>query len=100
MSNVCDALSFLLDNIFYSIWHQVVQINSWFQLGTNCAPLVADLFLFFYGRDIMMSLVYDKKAGVLDAYNTTSRYSDDILNITDVYLWHYGKSNIPFRAPT
>ena len=34
----------------------------------------------------MMSLVYDKKTGVLDAYNTTSRYSDDILTITDVYL--------------
>ena len=25
-------------------------------MGTNCAPLVADLFLFCYERDFMMSL--------------------------------------------
>ena len=25
-------------------------------MGTNCAPLVADLFLFCYERDLMMSL--------------------------------------------
>ena len=25
-------------------------------MGTNCAPLVADLFLFYYERDFMMSL--------------------------------------------
>ena len=25
-------------------------------MGSNCAPLVADLFLFYYERDFMMSL--------------------------------------------
>ena len=25
-------------------------------MGTNCAPLVADLFLFCYGRDFMLPL--------------------------------------------
>ena len=50
-------------------------------MGTNCAPLVADLFLFCYERDFMMSLSDDKQADVIDAFNTTSRYLDDILNI-------------------
>ena len=50
-------------------------------MGTNCAPLVADLFLFCYERDFMMSLSGDKQADVIDAINTTSRYLDDILNI-------------------
>ena len=54
-------------------------------MGTNCAPLVADLFLFCYERDFMMSLSDDKQAGVIDAFNTTSRYLDDILNINNVY---------------
>ena len=53
-------------------------------MGTNCAPLVADLFLFCYERDCMMSLSDDKQAGVIDAFNTTSRYLDDILNINNV----------------
>ena len=59
------------------LYRQVVGIP----MGTNCAPLVADLFLFCYERDFMMSLSDDKQADVIDAVNTTSRYLDDILNI-------------------
>ena len=55
-------------------------------MGTNCAPLVADLFLFCYERDFMMSLSDDKQADAIDAFNTTSRYLDDILNINNVYF--------------
>ena len=55
-------------------------------MGTNCAPLVADLLLFCYERDFMMSLSDDKQADVIDAFSTTSRYFDDILNIYKVYF--------------
>ena len=55
-------------------------------MGTNCAPLVADFFLFRYERDFMMSLSDDKQADVIDAFNTTSRYLDDILDINIVYF--------------
>ena len=34
----------------------------------------------------MMSLSDDKKADIIDAFNTTSRYLDDILNINNVYF--------------
>ena len=87
--NVCDALTFLLDNIFIrfgtKLYRQVVGIP----MGTNCAPLVADLFLFCYERDFMMSLSDDKQADVIDAFNTTSRYLDDILNINNVYYTRF-----------
>ena len=83
--NVCYALTFLLYNIFIrfgtKLYRQVVGIP----MGTNCAPLVADLFLFCYERDFMMSLSDDKQDDVIDAFNTTSRYLDDILNI-NVYF--------------
>ena len=55
-------------------------------MGTYCAPLVADLFLFCYERDFMMSLSDDKLADITDAFNTTSRYLDDILNINNDYF--------------
>ena len=56
-------------------------------MGTNCAPLVADLFLLFcYERYFMMSLSDDKQADVIDAFNTTSPYLDGILNINNVYF--------------
>ena len=55
-------------------------------MDTNCAPLVADLFMFCYERDFMMSLSDDKQADIIDAFNTTYRYLDDILNINNVYF--------------
>ena len=55
-------------------------------MGTNCAPQVADLFLFGYERGFVMSLSDDKQADAIDAFNTTSRYLDDILNINNVYF--------------
>ena len=58
-------------------------------MGTNCAPLVADLFLFCYERDFMRSLSDDKQADVIDAFNTTSRYLDDILIILTIWLVKY-----------
>ena len=58
-------------------------------MGTNCAPLAADLFLFCYERVFMMSLSDNKQADIIqfDAFNTTFRYLDDILSL----FWHYGK---------
>ena len=41
-------------------------------MGTNCAPLVADLFLFCYERDFMLSLSEDNQSGVIEAFNSTS----------------------------
>ena len=37
-------------------------------------------------RDFVMSLSDDKQADVIDAFDTTSRYLDDILNINNVYF--------------
>ena len=53
---VGEALTFFLDNIYIrfgsKLYRQIVGIP----MGTNCAPLVADLFLFCYERDFMFSL--------------------------------------------
>ena len=55
-------------------------------MGTNSAPLVANLFLFCYKSDFMMSLSGDKQAEIIHAFNTTSRYLDGIINITLFYV--------------
>ena len=47
-------------------------------MGTNCARLVASLFMLCYQRDFLMSL---SDNGQADIINTTSRYLDHILNI-------------------
>ena len=55
-------------------------------MGTNSAPLVADLFLFCYERDFMTSLSDVKQTEIIEAFKLTSRYLDDILNIDNSYF--------------
>ena len=55
-------------------------------MGTNCAPVVADLFLFCYEKDVMLSLSDDSQSEVIEAFNATSRYLDDLLNIDNNFF--------------
>ena len=55
-------------------------------MGTNCAPLVADLFLFCYERDFMTSLSDVKQTEIIEAFKSTSRYLDDLSNIDNSYF--------------
>ena len=55
-------------------------------MGTNCAPLVADLFLFTYERDFMTSFSDVKQAEIIKAFKSTSRYLYDLLNIDNSYF--------------
>ena len=67
--NVCEALIYLLDNIYIrfgtKLYRQIVGIP----MGTNCAPLVADLFLFYYERDVMTSLSDVKQGEIIEHLN-------------------------------
>ena len=69
---MCDALHYLLDNIFIrfgsKLYRQIVGIP----MGTNCAPLIADLFLFCYEREFMLSLLDKNQAYIIEAFNSTS----------------------------
>ena len=80
-----EALTYILDNIYIrfdtKLYIQIVGIP----MGTNCA-LVAALFLFCYERDFMMSLSDVKQAEIIRAFNATSRYLDDLLNIVNPYF--------------
>ena len=55
-------------------------------MGTNCNPLVADLFLFCYERDFMLSLSGNNQADVVEASNSTSRYLVELLYIDNSYF--------------
>ena len=82
-----DALIYLLDNIYIKFGSKLYRQNVGILMGTNCAPLVADLFLFCYERDFMKSLTKEKRYDLIDAFNSTSRYLDDLLaSIYSIYI--------------
>ena len=75
-----------MDNIYIrfgtKLYRQIVGIP----MCTNCALLVADLFLFYYERNCMKNLSSDNQTDVIKAFNLMSRYSDDLLNIDNPYF--------------
>ena len=83
---VTEALIYLLDNIYIRFGSKLYRQNEDISMGTNFAPLVADLFLFCYERDFMKSLTKEKRYDMIDAFNSTSRYLDDLLNIDDIHF--------------
>ena len=74
---MCEAFIYLLDNIYIrfgtKVYRQIVGIT----VGTNCAPLVADVFLFCF-LHYFASLSDVKQAEIIEAFKSTSRYLDDL----------------------
>ena len=67
--NVCDASSFLLDNIYIRFGNKLNKQIAGIPMGTICASLEADLFLFCYERDFMKNLSSDNQADLIKAFN-------------------------------
>ena len=76
-------LEFLIDNIFVSFGGTLFQQVVGIPMGTNCAPLLADLFLYSYESEFLQKLVKDKKIHEARAFNFTYRYIDDVLSINN-----------------
>ena len=80
---VCEVLTFLLDNIYIrfgaKLYRQIVGIP----MGTNCAPLVADLSFCSVMTETSCCLF---QMLAIEAFNSTSRYLDDLLNIDNNFF--------------
>ena len=58
---VVSMLEFLIDNIFVEFGGRLFQQIVGIPMGTNCAPLLADLFLFSYETELYQTLVKNKE---------------------------------------
>ena len=70
-----------MENIYVQFDGMVYQHIVGIPMGTNCALLIADLFLYCYERDFMSDLQQSKRHYLIDMFNDTSRYLDDIFTI-------------------
>ena len=50
-------------------------------MGTKCAPLIADLLLYWYEKDVRSNLHKSKKLDFVDNFYDSSQHLDDILTI-------------------
>ena len=87
--DIVRMLEFLIDNIFVEcggvIFQQVIGIP----MGTNCAPLLADLFLYSYEAEFIQTLIKSGKRHLAKSFHFTYRYIDDVLSINNPKFGDY-----------
>ncbi|KAK3084986.1 hypothetical protein FSP39_022451 [Pinctada imbricata] len=82
-TDIIQMLNFLIDNIFVVFGGKVFQQIVGIPMGTNCAPLLADIFLYSYEAEFIQSLVSEGKRYLASDFNFTYRYIDDVLSINN-----------------
>jgi hypothetical protein len=76
-------LQFLIDNIFVIFDRLVFQQTVGIPMGTNCAPLLADLFLYSYEVNFIQGLLKKKEKKLPRSFNFTFRYIYDVLSLNN-----------------
>ena len=79
--NIIQMLEFLVDNFFVVFAGKVFQQTFGIPIGTNSAPLLADIFLYSYEADFIQSVRSTGKKHLASRFNLTYRYIDDVLSI-------------------
>ena len=52
-------------------------------MGTNCASLLTDLFLYSYEEDFIQGLLKENKKKLARSFDFTFRYIDDVLSLNN-----------------
>ena len=76
-------LEFLIDNIFAMFGGRGFQQTVDIPMGTNCAPLLADLFLYLYEADFIQGLLKKNEKKIARSFNFTFRYIDNVLSLNN-----------------
>ena len=76
-------VNFLIDNIYVEFGGVIFQQTIGIPMGTNCAPLLADLFLYTYEAEFIKKLLAQKQKNIAQSFNFTYRYIDDVLSLSN-----------------
>ena len=87
--DIIKMLNFLIDNIFVQFGGRLFQQTVGIPMGTNCAPLLADLFLYSYEADFLDGLIKNKDKKLAKSFNFSFRYIDDVLSLNNSRFGDY-----------
>ena len=77
--NICKMMDFLIDNIFVQFGGRLFRQAIGIPMGTNCAPLFADLFLYSYENEFLDNMIRSGQRTLARSINLCYRYIDDLI---------------------
>jgi hypothetical protein len=78
-----------LCNIFDMVGGRVFQQTVGIPMGTNCAHLLTDSFLYSYEAHFIQGIVKNNKKKLIRSFNFTFRYTDDVLLLNNSKFGDY-----------
>ena len=80
VNEICQMIEVLVDNIYVRFGGQLFQQMVGILMGTNCAPLLADLFLYSYENEFFDRLIKEGKRKLARKFSLSYRYIDDLIS--------------------
>ena len=87
-------IDWLIDNTYVTIGNSVFQQVIGIPMGTDCAPYLANLFLYAYEFEFLNSVLKEKDFATLYKFNKCHRYIDDLLAVNNDGVLEETKSRI------
>ena len=82
-------LDIFIDNVFGMIGGHVLLQTVGFLMGTNCAPNLADLFIYSCEAGFILSPLQTKEKRLAQSFCFTFRYIDDVLSLNNCKFGDY-----------
>ena len=77
--NICKMIEFLIDNIFVQFGGYLFRQATGIPMETNCAPLLADLFLYSYENEFLHNMIRSGHRRLARSFNLCHRYIDYLI---------------------
>ena len=71
-----------MDNIYIQVGNKIFRQMIGIPMGTDCASLLANLFLFYYEYKFMKVKLKHNNSQIAKNFSNTFRYIDDYLSLT------------------
>ena len=82
-NDICKMIEILVDNIYVRFGGQLFRQMVGIPMGSNCDPLLADLFLYSYENEFLDKLVKEGKRKLVRKFNLSYRYIDDLISFNN-----------------
>ena len=82
-NDICKMIEILVDNVCVRFGGQLFQQMVGIPMGTNCAPLLADLFLYSCENEFLDELIKEGKRKLARKFNLSYCYINDLISFNN-----------------
>ena len=82
-NDICKMIEFLVDNMYVRFCGQLFRQMVGIPIGTNCTPLLANLFLYSYENEFLDKLIKEGKRKLARKFDLSYCYTDDLISFNN-----------------